>query len=131
MTRSLPILFLAAALFPSLPTTPASAGESGLYRSYGYRSSAPCAKSKFQTPRYNQRLPYRHYEDHRRYNAAACYGEVVRPQPYLLETVVIRKERQARYYNDNRGRRVCRHVVVTTYKDFFSDGGCRVYTCKS
>lgn len=129
MKRLLPASLAIGALLCGSALLDAHAGPTGYHRS---AAATPCgAKSKFQTPRYSQRLPLRHYEDHRRYNAAPCHGEVVRPRPYLLETVVVRKERQARYRVDNRGRRHCRTVVVTTYKDLFSDGSCRVYTCGS
>jgi len=129
MKRLLSAALAVGALLAGTFPLDAIAGPTGYYQT---RSCTPCgAKSKFQTPRYSQRLPLRHYEDHRRYNAAPCRGEVVRPHPYLLETVVVRKERQARYRTDNRGRRHCRTVVVTTYKDLFSDGSCRVYTCGS
>ncbi|MEM6278080.1 MAG: hypothetical protein AAF733_01275 [Verrucomicrobiota bacterium] len=124
MKKYLPILIAAALLSPFLPSV--YAGGTGYYS----RTSV-CAASKFQTPRYNQILPYRHYEDRRRYNAAPCEGEVRYEHPYLLKTVVVRKKRVPHYTYDSHGRRYCRQVVVTTYKDVFSDGSCRIWTTHS
>ncbi|MEM9016183.1 MAG: hypothetical protein AAGC68_04155 [Verrucomicrobiota bacterium] len=95
----------------------------------GYSSfTGSCATSKFQTPRYHQSLPFRHYDDVRRYNAAPCCGEVVHTNPYLVKTVVVRKKREPHYYIDSSGRERCHKVLVTTYKAIYSDGSCRVWT---
>jgi hypothetical protein len=126
MRHNLAVLF-ALPLFSFLSTGPTEAGPGGYIRS----SCGNCAVSKFQTPRYNQLLPYRHCEDHRRYNAAPCCGEVIRSAPYLLKTVVVRKAREPRYYYDQRGVRRCHRVLVVTYKEVYSDGSCRIYTCRS
>ncbi|MEM9283233.1 MAG: hypothetical protein AAGA96_15530 [Verrucomicrobiota bacterium] len=123
MTKHLPTLAVLSLIF-FFSTPQASAGGSG----YGYsRGSSHCAVSKFQTPRYNQSLPYRHHEDWRRYNAAPCAGEIRYAQPYLIKTVVVRKERRPHYYYDSSGRRHCRKVLTITYKDVYSDGSCRVW----
>jgi uncharacterized protein YceK len=105
------------------------AGGTG-YSSSVYRGSA-CADSKFQTPRYNQILPYRHFEDRRRYNAAPCSGETVYTEPYLLKTVVVTKKRVPHYTYDRFGNRRCTKVVTTVYKDLYSDGSCRVWSTQS
>lgn len=125
MNRPIALLALSFALLPAV-SQEAHAGGTGYTRtSYGCSS---CADSKFQTPRYNQLLPYRHYEDYRRYNAAPCCGEPVRVHPYLLKTVVVNKRRVPYYTYDANGRRHCRRVLVTTYKEVYSDGSCRVWT---
>lgn len=123
MKRYLPFLALALLAAITLPQS-ALGGGTGYP---GYRGGS-CAVSKFQTPRYNQTLPYRHFEDHRRYNAAPCCNEVVPQAPYLLKTVVVRKKRVPHYTYDSNGRRHCHKVLTTTYKDIYSNGGCRVYT---
>ena len=112
-------------LFGFLPET-ATAGGTG----YSTYSSRPCALSKWSTPRYNQSLPFRHYEDHRRYNAAPCCNDKAPSDPYLLKTVVVRKKREPYYYYDSHGRRHCKRVLVTNYKDLYSNGACRVYTVR-
>lgn len=122
MKRILPTLILSALFFHFLPSL--EAGGTG----YASGASSICASSKFQTPRYNQLLPYRHYEDRRRYNAAPCAGEVRKEHPYLLKTVVVRRKRVPHYTYDSKGNRYCHKVVVVTYKDLYSDGSCRVWT---
>lgn len=102
----------------------ARAGDPG----WGYRGCSSCADSKFQTPRFNQLLPFRHYEDRKRYNAAPCCGEPVRTDPYLLKTVVVSKRRLPHYTYDEYGNRSCRRVLTTTYKEIYSDGSCHVWT---
>jgi len=125
MKRTLSIIILALGLHSALTLT-SDAGGTG-YESVSYGCDR-CADSKFQTPRYQQLLPYRHYEDHRRYNAAPCCGEPVRVHPYLLKTVVVNKKRVPYYTYDENGNRYCRRVVMTTYKEIYSDGSCRVWT---
>ena len=122
MIKILPVFVVATLL--STPILPAIAGGTG----YPSRSYSTCATSKFQTPRYNQLLPYRHYEDRRRYNAAPCSGEVRQESPYLLKTVVVSRKRVPHYTYDNKGGRYCREIVVVTYKDLYSNGSCRVWT---
>lgn len=123
MTKYLSLLALGALLTsPLVPTS--QAGGTG----YASPRCSGCATSKFQTPRYNQLLPYRHYEDHRRYNAAACCGEVRYETPYVIKTVVVRKKRVPHVTYDSNGRRYCRKVWQTTYKDIYSNGRCRVWT---
>jgi len=125
MTKNLPFLALALALFsPALPQ--AEAGDPGSYRTF--RGCANCADNKFQTPRYSQLLPFRHYEDRKRYNAAPCCGEVVRSEPYLLKTVIVSKKRVPHYTFDSQGNRSCRRLLTTTYKELYSDGSCHVWT---
>ena len=125
MTKNLPFLALALALFsPALPQ--AEAGDLGSYRTF--KGCANCADNKFQTPRYSQLLPFRHYEDRKRYNAAPCCGEVVRTEPYLLKTVIVSKKRVPHYSFDSQGNRSCRRLLTTTYKELYSDGSCRVWT---
>lgn len=127
MNRHLPACFLAFALFA--PAMHADAGDHGpgYYRSSA-RPCSSCADSKFQTPRYNQILPYRHYEDRKRYNAAPCCGEPIRTSPYLLKTVVVSKRRLPHYTYDQYGNQHCRRLLTTTYKEIYSDGSCRVWT---
>lgn len=117
-------LLTAAFLLSNFLPTQARAGGAG-YRVSGCNS---CAVSKFQTPRYFQTLPYRHFDDRRRYNAAPCCGEYVPQRPYLVNTVIVRKKREPLYTYDSHGNRFCRRVLVTTYKDIYSDGSCRVWT---
>ena len=125
MTKNLPFLALALALFsPALPQ--AEAGDPGSYRAS--RGCANCADNKFKTPRYSQLLPFRHYEDRKRYNAAPCCGEVVRTEPYLLKTVIVSKKRVPHYSYDSQGNRSCRRLLTTTYKELCSDGSCHVWT---
>ena len=124
MTKYLPVI--AIAIFTISATAPsARAGGSG-YPTF-YRSGQ-CADSKFQTPRYNQLLPYRHWEDRGRYNAAPCCGEVIRTEPYLLKTVVISKRRLPHYTYDANGNRRGYRALTVTYKDLYSDGSCYVWT---
>ncbi|MDF1824024.1 MAG: hypothetical protein P1U68_05255 [Verrucomicrobiales bacterium] len=125
MTKFLPAFVVTALLGATL--IPAYAGGTG----YSSGSSSNCADSKFQTPRYNQLLPYRHYEDRRRYNAAPCQGEGHREQPYLLKTVVVNRKKVPHYTYDNQGRRCCHKVTRVTYKALYSDGSCRVWTTQS
>lgn len=123
MNRHLPaILLVLGSFLPALPS--AKGGDMGYPSSRGCSS---CADSKFQTPRYNQLLPYRHYEDRKRYNAAPCCGEPVRTQPYLLKTVIVSKKRVPTYTYDSNGNRYCHRVLTTTYKELYSDGSCRVW----
>jgi hypothetical protein len=118
-----------ALLSAFLPST-AKAGGTGYVTVPSCSPSRTCAESKWQTPRYNQTLPYRHFEDRRRYNAAPCQGQVDPGNSYLVKTVVVRKKREPYYYYDSRGRRLCKRVLVTTYKDLFSNGSCRVWTTR-
>ena len=122
MTKHLPILALVAVL-TGLITHTASAGGTG----YSNCRASSCAVSKFQTPRYDQSLPYRHFQDRRRYNGAPCCGYTTPQQTYLIKTVVVRKERAPHYYTDSRGVRQCRKILTVTYKDIYSDGSCRVW----
>ena len=122
MIKFLPV-FVVAALLGTV-VIPAQAGGTGYYSA----RSTSCATSKFQTPRYNQTLPYRHFEDRRRYNAAPCQGQVHREHPYLLKTVVVNRKKVPHYTYDGNGRRHCHKIVMVTYKDIFSDGSCRVWT---
>lgn len=100
---------------------------------YGFSRacSSGCAESKWETPRLDQRLPFRHFEDRRRYNAAPCEGEIVYAQPYVVKTVVVRKSYVPHYYYDGSGRRHCRKVYTVVYKDIYSDGSCHVWYCKA
>jgi hypothetical protein len=124
MTKYLPVI--AMTLLVSTVLAPVvQAGGTGYTTYSGNRS---CADSKFQTPRYNQLLPFRHYEDRRRYNSAPCCGEVVRSEPYLLKTVVVSKKRIPHYSYDSAGNRRCHRVLTTTYKELYSDGSCYVWT---
>ena len=124
MTKYLPVV--ATAIFSiSMAAPSARAGGSG-YPTANHR--AYCADSKFQTPRYNQLLPYRHWEDRSRYNAAPCCGEVVRTEPYLLKTVVVSKRRIPHYTYDANGNRRCYRSLTVTYKELYSDGSCYVWT---
>lgn len=123
MTRKLPIVALAFAL-SGLSLSSAHAGGTGYAAAY---RSGHCAESKFQTPRYNQSLPYRHYEDRRRYNAAPCAGEVIAVGPHIVKTVIVSKKMAPHYYYDSRGHRHCRKVLTIVYKDIYSDGSCYVW----
>ncbi len=109
MTKYLPILAITA-VFTALPVEKAEAGGTGYYSRGSY-----CADSKFQTPRYNQVMPYRHFQDRRRYNAAPCCGDTTPTQPYLVKTVVVSQ------------RKFC-GVVTTVYKDIYSNGSCYVWS---
>lgn len=128
MRKNLPIAVLLI-LSGTAAISSLQAGETG-YPSSVYRGSA-CASSKFQTPRYNQLQPYRHYEDRRRYNAAPCCGETVYTEPYLLKTVIVTKKRLPHYTFDRFGNRRCSKVITTVYKDLYSDGSCRVWSTQS
>ncbi len=128
MSRYLSLPLLALALSAPLANQ-AGAGEPYHRGSQNRaRPCSQCADSKFQTPRYNQVLPLRHYEDRKRYNAAPCCGEVVRTEPYLLKTVVVSKRRLPHYSYDRWGNRHCQRLVTTTYKEIYSDGSCYVWT---
>lgn len=122
MIKFLPVFVVTALLGAAI--LPAQAGGTG----YFSRTSTSGATSKFQTPRYDQLLPYRHWEDRRRYNAAPCQGEVQREHPYLLKTVVVNRKRVPHHTYDNHGRRYTRYVTRVTYKELYSDGSCRVWT---
>ena len=123
MSRYLPVIALAVTL-SSLFAARSHAGGTGFPTAFG----GHCADSKFQTPRYNQLLPYRHYEDRRRYNAAPCCGEIVQAEPYLLKTVVVSRKQVPYYHYDQNGNRRCHKVMTVTYKELFSDGSCRVWS---
>ena len=110
MTKPLPILALAAVAL-GLSVNDAEAGGTGYYSGRSY-----CADSKFQTPRYNQVMPYRHFQDRRRYNAAPCCGDATPTQPYLVKTVVVSK------------KRICNRGITTVYKNIYSDGSCYVWS---
>jgi len=125
MKKHLPVLALVLAVL-SPAVREAQAGGTGY--EVAYRPCSNCADSKFSTPRYNQLLPFRHYEDRKRYNAAPCCGEVVLTNPYLLKTVVVSKKRLPHYTYDEYGNRSCRRVLTTVYKELYSDGSCRVWT---
>ncbi len=123
MTKYLSVISVAIAgltIFPSF----SRAGGTGYPTYHG----GHCADSKFQTPRYHQLLPYRHYEDRRRYNAAPCSGEPLRVDPYLLKTVVVNKKYLPHYTYDQNGNRHCRRILTVTYKELYSDGSCYVWT---
>jgi hypothetical protein len=122
MNQFLPVFVVTALLGAAI--IPAEAGGTGYYTA----RSSTCATSKFQTPRYNQLLPYRHYEDRRRYNAAPCSNEVRREHPYLLKTMIVNRKKVPHYSYDGKGRCFCHQVVMVTYKDLYSDGSCRVWT---
>lgn len=124
MNHSIPVLLAAAVLVTGAATL--QAGPTGYASSSSCRSA--CADSKFQTPRYFQVLPYRHFEDRSRYNAAPCCGEVVSARPYVVKTVVVRKTRVPHVTYDAHGRRHCRKVLTIVYKDIYSDGSCRTWT---
>lgn len=122
MTGFLPVLVVATLL--STAALPALAGGTGTYSA----RSTSCTSPKFQTPRYNQLLPYRHFEDRRRYNAAPCVGEMRHEHPYLLKTVIVNRKKVPHYTYDGNGRRYCHKVVLVTYKDLFSNSSRRVWT---
>lgn len=124
MTKYLPVIAITI-IVASTAVSSAKAGGGGYTT---YRGGHSCADSKFQTPRYSQLLPYRHYEDRRRFNAAPCCGEVVRTEPYLLKTVVVSKKRIPHYSFDANGNRHCQRVLTVTYKELYSDGSCYVWT---
>ena len=101
-----------------------------LLSAFGPKATAHEAASKWQTPRYNQTLPYRHFDDKRRYNAAPCTGQTDPTNSYLVKTVVVRKKREPYYYYDANGRRYRKTVLVTTYKNLYSNGSCHVWTVR-
>ena len=97
-------------------------------------------------PRYNVVNPplHRHYEDTRRYNAAPNrYGYQAKPSkssvptyqacsttcaaPVKIRTDVMSQRTQQVVSYDSCGRRLCRNMTVTMYKDVFSNGGCRIW----
>lgn len=121
--KYLPVFSALALSIIALPVA-ANAGGTGFFQ----RGSSTFASSKFQTPRYNQLLPYRHYEDNRRYNAAACCNEVVPTAPYLMKTVIVSKRKVPQYYTDSSGRTRSQRVLTITYKDLYSNGRCRVWS---
>ncbi|HQW28675.1 MAG TPA: hypothetical protein PK529_05790 [Verrucomicrobiales bacterium] len=124
MTKYLPV-FAIVVFSISSTASPVQGGGGGYPTSY---HNSSCADSKFQTPRYHQLLPYRHWEDRARYNAAPCCGEVVRIEPYLLKTVVVSKRRIPHYTYDANGNRRSYRALTVTYKDLYSDGSCYVWT---
>ena len=125
-----PLAFFALTIaISSFIASKTHAGPMGYSTGKGYTGSH-CAESKFQAPRYDQVLPYRHFEDRRRYNACPCPGEIVATQPYVVRTVVVRKARVPQYYTDSRGVTRCNKVLTIVYKDVYSDGSCYVYTAK-
>ena len=124
MKKTLAILALIFSI-SAFGIAPSQAGPMG-YISPG----SHCAESKFQSPRYEQVLPYRHYEDRRRYNACPCPGEVIATQPYVVRTVIVRKKRVPQYYTDVNGRQQCHKVLTVIYKDIYSDGSCYVRTVR-
>lgn len=97
------------------------AGETGYptYRQAG-------ARSVLDIDRYNQDMPYRHYEDRRRYNAAP-YCETVVMVPYVVKTVVLSKRLEPYHYIDDRGRTRCDRVMTVTYQTFYSDGSTQIW----
>ena len=124
MTRYLPViamtLHVSSALAPA-----AQAGGTGFATCSGHCS---CADSKSRTTQFNQWLPYRHYEDRRRYNSAPCHGQGVRLEPHLLKTVIVSKKRVPHYTRDSAGNRPCHRVLTITYKALYSDGSCNIWT---
>lgn len=102
--------------------------------------------SSHAVPRYNVVTPplYRHDEDVRRYNAAPNrYGYKGKTGNHYLPSkrnyssrsatpvtirtdMVSRRTQQVAYY-DSCGRRLCRNMIVTMYKDVFSNGGSRIW----
>ena len=124
MSKYLPViamtLLAASALAPAL-----KAGGTG-YPTYRVERLVP-SKCR-ETPRCNEPLLYRHYEDRRRYNAAPCCDETVRSEPYLLKTIVVSKKRLPQYSYDSAGKRRCLRVLTVTYKELYSDGSCYVWT---
>lgn len=111
-------------------------------QTFYYSSAVP-------VPRYNVIVPvptYRHYEDIRRYNAAPNrYGyrgpEAKNPTytrhsgptscacqpPVKIRTEIVSQQCRTEYYYDKCGRRMCRNITVTFYKDIYSNGGCRLW----
>lgn len=85
---------------------------------------------------------YRHCEDPRRYNAAPHrFGYQAQPSvratvvtqsaqccdPVKVRTEIVSQRCQPTFYYDSCGRRLCRHVTVTIYKDIYSNGACRLW----
>ena len=97
------------------------AGETGypMHRHTG-------AERTLDIDRYNQNMPYRHYEDRRRYNAAP-YCEPVVMAPYILKTIVLCKRMEPYHYIDGRGRSRCDRVLTVTYQTFYSDGSTQIW----
>lgn len=79
-----------------------------------------------QIDRYNQEMPYRHYEDRRRYNAAP-YCEPVVIAPFIVKTIVLCKRMEPYHYFDERGRSRCDRVLTVTYQTFYSDGSTQIW----
>ncbi len=128
MRKPLAFVTLTIAL-SSLTGSIAQAGPMG-YATGAVYTGGHCAESKFQGPRYEQVLPYRHFEDRRRYNACPCPGELIAIEPYIVRTVIVRKARVPQYYTDSRGITRCHKVLTIVYKDIYSDGSCYVYTAR-
>lgn len=128
MKNSLALLALIATI-SAIGTPTVEAGPMG-YSTGAVVTHGHCAESKFQSPRYDQVLPYRHFEDRRRYNAGPCPGEIIATQPYIIRTVVVRKAHVPQYYTDSRGITRCHKVLTIVYKDIYSDGSCYVYTAR-
>lgn len=114
--------------FSALGTSTSLAGPMGY--STGKGCNGNCAESKFQGPRYEQVLPYRHYEDRHRYNACPCPGKIAATEPYIVRTVIVRKARVPQYYTDANGVTRCHKVLTVICKDIYSDGSCFVYTSR-
>jgi hypothetical protein len=113
------LTLFACVLIPGL--TPVQAGEMG----YDVHRTA-AAESRSHVSRYHQEMPYRHYEDRRRYNAAP-YCDVVVSAPYIVKTIVVSKRLEPYHYVDGRGRTKCDRVLTVTYQTFYSDGSCQVW----
>lgn len=126
--RPTPFLVVALALAACFLLSSAEAGPMGHPGETSVRDCSNCAGSMFQAPRLNQFQPLRHHEDRKRYNAAPCCGERLKPDPYLLKTVVVNKKRIPHYFVDANGHRHRRRILTTTYKEIYSDGSCYVWT---
>ncbi len=122
-------LFTFTIVFSFLTAAVAHAGPMG-YFTGAVHTGGHCAESKFKGPRYDQILPYRHFEDTRRYNACPCPGELIALEPYIVRTVIVRKARVPQYYTDSHGVTRCHKVLTVVYKDIYSDGSCYVYTAR-
>lgn len=93
----------------------------------GYPSRRPVrVESTIEIDRYITEMPYRHYEDRRRYNAAP-YCEPVVMAPYIVKTVVLSKQMEPYHYTDARGRSRCDRVLTVTYQTFYSDGSTQIW----
>lgn len=97
------------------------AGETG-YPSHRHAG----AERSVDIDRYNQDMPYRHYEDRRRYNAAP-YCEPVVMAPRIVKTIVLHKRLEPYHYIDERGRSRCDRVLTVTYQTFYSDGSTQIW----